>query len=119
MRNLKTGFVIAMVLLFTNSFGQSVKPVHTYLDLMVNVISTNLNYGSTNEAMAGYKRTSNGIQAGASFQAGITNRFSLVSEFYFIRKGGKLKMNNPLTTNESKLYLKHPGNTSTGPLSRW
>ena len=40
-----------------------------------------------------------------SFQAGITKHFSLVSELYFIRKGGKLKSNNPLTGNASIFHL--------------
>ena len=72
---------------------------------MVNVVSTNLNYGGSNSALADYKKSANGIQAGASFQAGITPAFSLVSELYFMRKGGKLKANNPLTNNESTLRL--------------
>ena len=59
----------------------------------------------SNSTLADYKKSNNGIQAGASFQAGITPGFSLVSELYFMRKGGKLKANNPLTTSESSLRL--------------
>jgi len=81
------------------------KTAKTYLDLMVNIVSTNLNYGGTNGALADYKKSATGIQAGVSFQAGITPAFSLVSELYFMRKGGKLKANNLLTTNESTLHL--------------
>lgn len=116
MKNLKTVFVISMVFFFTNSFAQSTKTeaekpkdenksAKTYLDLMVNVVSTNLNYGGSNSALADYKKSTNGIQAGASFQAGITPVFSLVTELYYMRKGGKLKANNPLTGNESTLHL--------------
>jgi hypothetical protein len=105
-----------MIFLSANTFGQTEvvgskktnevkKTAKTYLDLMVNVVSTNINYGEANSAMADYKKTANGIQAGASFQAGITPGFSVVSELYFMRKGGKLKTNNPLTTNESSLRL--------------
>jgi hypothetical protein len=72
---------------------------------MVNVVSTNLNYGGSNSDLSDYKKSNNGIQAGASFQAGITPRFSLVSELYFIRKGGKLNVNNPITNSESTLHL--------------
>ncbi|MDB5278581.1 MAG: PorT family protein [Ferruginibacter sp.] len=81
------------------------KTAKTYFDLMINVVSTHLNYGSANSELADYKKTTNGIQAGASFLAGITPAFSLVSEFYYIRRGGKLKANNPLSGNETTLRL--------------
>jgi Outer membrane protein beta-barrel domain len=69
----------------------------TYFDLMINVQSTNLHYGNLNTALADYKKSVKGIQAGVSFQAGITPQFSLVSELYFMMKGGKLLADNPLT----------------------
>jgi hypothetical protein len=72
--------------------------VKSYLDLMVNMANTNLNYGSSNYMLSDYKKSTNGLQAGISLQSGITSVFSLVTELYFIRKGGKLKDNNPLTT---------------------
>jgi hypothetical protein len=110
----QTGLIMSMVFLSATTFGQTrsteankvnegKKTAKTYLDLMVNVVSTSLNYGASNSALADYKKSNNGIQAGASFQAGITPAFSLVSELYFMRKGGKLKAGNPLTTNESSL----------------
>ncbi len=112
----QTGLVISMIFLSAATFGQTQtveakkvnkdkKIAKTYLDLMVNVVSTNLNYGEANSSLTDYKKTNNGIQAGASFQAGITPWFSLVSELYFMRKGGKLKTSNPLTTSESSLRL--------------
>ena len=115
-QKLQAGFLITMIFLSSISFGQTKSPeaknlngnkktTKTYLDLMVNVVSTNLNYGDANSALSDYKKQANGIQAGASFQAGVTPSFSLVSEFYFIRKGGKLKADNPLTTGESTLHL--------------
>ncbi|MCW3091449.1 MAG: PorT family protein [Ferruginibacter sp.] len=100
-QKLQTGLVLGMLFLAANTFGQA----KTYLDLMVNVVNTNLNYGSANSALADYKKSTNGIQAGASFQAGITSGFSLVTELYYMRKGGKLKTNNPTTTDESSLRL--------------
>jgi len=110
------GFVISMIFLSAATFGQTQQPgfkaakenkntAKTYLDLMINVVSTNLNYGSANSSFADYRKSNNGIQAGASFQAGITSVFSIVPELYFIRKGGKLKANNPLTAGESSLLL--------------
>lgn len=116
MKKLTTVFVTGMVFLFTNSFAQSTglgteknqndkKTAKTYLDLMVNVVSTNLNYGGFNSDLSEYKKSNHGIQAGASFQAGLTSSFSLVSELYFLRKGGKLTAGNPLTISESTLHL--------------
>lgn len=115
-KKLQTGLILSMIFLSANTFGQTKtlqskkindvkKTAKTYLDLMVNVVSTNLNYGDANSSMTDYKKTANGIQAGASFQAGITTGFSIVSELYFMRKGGKLKVDNPLTTSESRLRL--------------
>lgn len=115
-QKVQTAFLAAMLFLSATSFGQNKdtetkkvnegkKTAKTYLDLMVNVVSTNLNYGGSNSNLADYKKTNNGIQGGVSFQAGITPAFSLVSEFYFMRKGGKLKAGNPLTTGESTLHL--------------
>ena len=115
-KNKQIGLIAAMIFLYTNSFGQTnglrsekinggKKSAETYFDLMITTASTNLNYGSSNSALSDYKKESKGIHAGVSFQAGITPSFSLVSELYYIRKGGELKANNPLTTNASRLRL--------------
>jgi hypothetical protein len=72
---------------------------------MITTASTNLNYGSSNSALSDYKKEAKGIHAGVSFQAGITSRFSLVSELYYIRKGGELSANNPLTAKKTILRL--------------
>ncbi|HEY5592825.1 MAG TPA: porin family protein [Paludibacter sp.] len=110
------GLIVAMILLHANSFGQSnelgsekirvaEKSAETYFDLMITTASTNLNYGSSNSALSDYKESVKGIHAGVSFQAGITSKFSLVSELYYIRKGGELTANNPLTTQKTILRL--------------
>lgn len=115
-QNVQLGLLLSMIFLASAAFGQlegdqsdkinkGQKTPKTYLDLMVNVVSTNVNYGGVNSSLTNYKKSANGIQAGVSFQTGITPRFSLVSELYFIRKGGKLNANNPLTTNGSALRL--------------
>lgn len=115
-QKLQTVLILSMILLAANAFGQTKerepeqmndgkKTAKTFLNLMVNVVSTNLNYGGSNSALADYKKSASGIQAGASFQAGITPGFSIVSEVYFMKKGGKLKANNPLSANESTLRL--------------
>lgn len=115
-QKVQTAVLLGMIFLSATTFGQTREPEYgkttdgkktakTYLDLMVNMVSTSLHYGESNSARADYKQSLNGIHAGASFQAGITPAFSLVSELYFIRKGGKLKANNPLTTGASSLRL--------------
>ena len=115
-KNKQLGLIAAMIFLYTNSFGQpnelgseknrdGKKSAETYFDLMITTASTDLNYGSSNSALADYKKESKGIHAGVSFQAGITPNFSLVSELYYIRKGGELTANNPLTTKNSRLRL--------------
>jgi hypothetical protein len=112
----QTGLLLSMIFLNTNTFCQTTalgsnkikedkKTAKTYLDLMINLESTNLNYGNLNNALADYKKPVKGIQAGLSFQAGITSWFSLVPELYFMRKGGELTANNPLSTSESTLHI--------------
>lgn len=115
-KKLQTVLALGMIFLAATAVGQSTetgsaqtgkdqKTPKTYFDLMVNVVSTNLNYGGANSGLSDYKKSANGIQAGASFQAGITPRFSLVSELYFLKKGGKLKANSPMAASESSLRL--------------
>lgn len=73
--------------------------------ILVNVITTNYNYGENNSTLQSYKKNYRGIQAGVTYQAGITKQFSLVSELYLAVKGGSLKENNPLTGRPSTLRL--------------
>jgi len=111
--NLQIGLILGMLILSKNSFGQtegtrSVKTkndqvTRTYLDLLLNVVSTNINYGKSNSSLADHKKSPFGAQVGASFEAGITPKVSLVSELYFIMKGGQLTANNPLTASETTL----------------
>ncbi len=115
-KNVHIALIVVMIFLSGNAFSQTSKPgsektrdtvktEKTYLDLVLNLMSTNLNYGNSNSALKDYKKSVLGAQVGVSFQAGITPAFSLVSEFYFTMKGGKLTANNPLTTSESTLRL--------------
>jgi len=114
---LKTGLVLGMIFLRTNTFSQSndlvsenTKKVRTtqstYLNPVLKFVRTSMNYGSSNASLADYKQQSRGIQAGLTFQAGLTPDFSLASELYLIMKGGKLKGNNPINGKETsdKLY---------------
>jgi hypothetical protein len=112
-KTVQTGLILSMIFLSQNSFGQTMesgskkiktdKLTETYLDLVLNVVSTNINYGKSNSTYADYKKLVFGGQVGVSFQGGITPNFSLVSELYFIMKGDKLTANNPLTVDKSVL----------------
>jgi hypothetical protein len=93
-------FAAGMLLSSLQSFGQV-----SYLDVILNGVSTNFNYGNANSSLKSYKKSVFGVQAGVSFQAGITPNFSLVPEFYFMMKGGKLLTNNPVTNNETTVRL--------------
>jgi len=77
----------------------------TSLNFLLNGLTTHFNYGSQNSALKAYKKGVLGAQVGASFQAGITARFSLVPELYVVMKGGRLLANNLLTTNPSTVRL--------------
>lgn len=75
------------------------------LKILVNGVSTNFNYGKSNSALQSQKKNNMGLQAGISFQAGVTEKFSVVTEGYYIMKGGTLKATNPETTGKSSIRL--------------
>ncbi|HEY2348640.1 MAG TPA: porin family protein [Puia sp.] len=114
-KKVQTALMIGMIFLSANTFGQTNqggseyinngKVTETYFDLLVNVASTNFNYGKANSSLSDYKKSSPGIQLGVSFQAGITPAFSLVSELYFMKQGGSLKAGNPLTGAQTSFTL--------------
>jgi hypothetical protein len=84
----------------TRSFSQT-----TNFTLLVNNVNANFNYGKSNSTLQPYKKNFKGLQLGASFQAGITPHFSMLTELYFVTKGGWLKENNPATFEKTKLRL--------------
>ncbi|MES2279061.1 MAG: porin family protein [Bacteroidota bacterium] len=107
-KTLHIGLLLNLISLAPCAFGQThdtVKTAKTYLDPVINLVSTNLNYGAANSALSDYKKSVLGAQIGVSFQAGITPAFSLVSELYFAMKGGKLKVGNPFITQASTIRL--------------
>ena len=94
--------VIAIItsLLSLNGFSQT-----TRLDVVLSSVNTNFNYGNSNSLLESYKKKVSGVQAGVSFQAGITPWFSIVPELYFTMKGGTLKTDNPTTLSASTVRL--------------
>jgi hypothetical protein len=115
-KQIQTGLILIMIILSANTFGQTneirsekVKDnkvtEKTYLSILLNMVNTNINYGNSNSSLADNKKTVQGAQIGATFQAGITPKFSLVSEFYFIMKGGRLKENKSAGIANTTLRL--------------
>jgi hypothetical protein len=79
---------VSSILISKLSHGQE-----TNLKLLVNSVTTNFNYGKDNSKLEAFKKNKMGLQAGLSFQAGLTRRVSLVAEGYYIMKGGDIKSN--------------------------
>lgn len=98
-KSITTKAVLVLLLFVSvNAFSQTSK-----FSVSLNSLSTNYNYGKLNSNLVSYKKNFSGLQAGFSYQAGITPVFSIVPEFYFAIKGAVLKANNPLTVNKSTL----------------
>ena len=87
-------------LLSVTSFSQKNK-----FGISINSMTTNFNYGKLNSELQPYKKNNKGLQAGVSWQAGISRAFSIVPELYFAMKGATLKENNPVTVDKSTLRL--------------
>lgn len=115
-KKLHVGLIPGMIFLFATAFGQTNElgsekikadtvAAKSYLGLVLNLVTTNLNYGNENSALTDSKKSVLGGQLGVTFQAGITPTFSLVSEFYFVMKGGRLKANNSLGFGNTTLRL--------------
>lgn len=75
----------------------------TYLDVVLNYTPTSMSFGNNNKSLKDFKKGYWGLQAGASFQMGVTDYFSVVPELYFVMKGTKLENNNPLTGQETRI----------------
>jgi hypothetical protein len=82
------------------SYGQD-----SHVSLLINNVNSRLNYGGTNSSLQGHKKDVRGLQAGLSWQAGVTKNFSIVTEAYFVKKGGALKSDNPVDGMKSSLKL--------------
>jgi len=91
----------SLVLIATiTSYGQS-----SHLAVVVTTTDANFNYGNNNSQLKSFRETVRALRAGVSFQAGVTEQFSLVGELYYATKGGTLTSGNNLTATESTLKL--------------
>jgi opacity protein-like surface antigen len=92
--------IMLLVSVAFNAYSQTSR-----FSISVNSLTTNFNYGKSNNALDPYKKNYRGLQAGFSYQVGLTPMFSLVPELYFATKGGTLKVNNPVTGGKSTLRV--------------
>jgi hypothetical protein len=95
--------LVILMFLFSiaaNSYSQTSK-----FSISINSLTTNFNYGKSNPLLAPHKKNFRGLQAGISYQAGISPMFSVVQELYFAMKGGTIQANNPLTGSKSTLRV--------------
>ena len=95
-----TAILLLLISLSFTSFSQTSR-----FGISINSLTTNFNYGKANSDLQPYKKNFKGLQAGISYQAGITPKFSVVPELYFAMKGGTLKEKNPVIANKSTLRL--------------
>lgn len=95
--------VVVLTLLVALAFHSNAQK--SKFSISINSLTTNFNYGKANAELSPYKKNYQGLQAGFSYQAGITPMFSIVPEIYFAMKGGTLKENNPLTAAKSTLRI--------------
>lgn len=93
-----TWSIVILIISNYSSFSQTSK-----FGLSFNSLTTNFNYGKSNQSLQSFKRNFKGLQIGAFYQIGITKKFSVVPELYFAMKGGILNENNPETLNKSTL----------------
>jgi hypothetical protein len=95
---------IAAAALLTLAAYQSFSQANGF-SISVNSLTTNFNYGHANSELKSYKKNFKGFQAGISYQARVSDAFSVVPELYFASKGGVLKEANPITVSKSTLRL--------------
>ena len=79
------------------------RTAQTRLEPMINMAAASFRFTGDDKVLTDYSHSMKGLRAGLSFQAGITPSFSMVSDLYYIRKGGKLDAGNPLTTDASTI----------------
>lgn len=94
---------VAMLLLLTASLASFAQ--ESYFAVLLNNGNSRLNYGAMNSSLREYKKDVRGLQAGLSWQAGITKHFSIVTEAYYAKKGGTIVAGNPLDGVKSTLKL--------------
>lgn len=98
-KNAITFFVLVFLTVSNqNAFSQTNK-----FGLSINSLTTNFNYGKENQSLKSYKSNFKGVQIGAYYEMGISQKVSVVPEFYVALKGGVLNEDNMETINKSTL----------------
>lgn len=104
MKTLATKSVLSTIAIMVIAFSANAQS--SYLTPVLNAVNTNIHYGDMNGELQSDKKGTRGLQAGLSMQAGISDRWSLLTEVYFVTKGGTLKTGNVLTEERSTLRLR-------------
>ena len=102
---MKRSFKTVMTLLIVASIAIPSFSQTNRFGISINSLNTGFNYGESNSTLQSHKQSFKGIQAGFSYQAGVSSGFSIAPEVYFAIKGGVLKGGNPLTVNKSTFRL--------------
>jgi hypothetical protein len=112
-KTIRKAIVLGMVALSGNAVAQNAdslsaqftdkKAPVTYMHPLLNLAATSLS--QEQGAIGGDKKSVMSLQAGLAFQGGISSHFSVVSELYYLVKGGQLGTYNPLTTENGTLRL--------------
>ena len=110
---LQNGLILGMIFLSANVFAQTTEVIETadgqkgvpttYLRLLLNLVNTNLDYGQSGSELWSHKTSNRGLQGGVSFQAGVTSHLSLLTELYYMRKGGQINAAHSATGSETTL----------------
>ncbi|GAA5224783.1 hypothetical protein GCM10025777_54140 [Membranihabitans marinus] len=79
----------------------------SYLDILINYTPTKLHYGNNHSEIKDFRDELWGWQIGATFQGGITPYFSVVPEFYYMEKGGRLDGSNAsgIETTKTRFHV--------------
>lgn len=103
MKTSTTNFSLTIIITLLSISAFNLYAQDSHVAILVNNVNSRLNYGSANGLLQGHKKDLRGLQAGLSWQAGITKHFSVVTEGYFVKKGGTVKAGNPLDGMRSSL----------------
>jgi len=105
MKKSTTNLSAIIVMIFLSISALNSYAQNSHVSILINNVNSRLNYGAMNSSLQGHKKDLRGLQAGLSWQAGVTKHLSLVTEAYFVKKGGTVKADNPVDGMKSSLKL--------------
>jgi hypothetical protein len=128
-KNLQIGLILGMIILCGNSFGQTkelgsektktVKTTTSYLDLVLNVVGTNLNYGKSNSALSDYKKSVIGGAIRSFLSSWYYTKFFTCPRAILFYEGWRIKNQQSTNCSQHKHPLVYLGIARVGPCSFW